>query len=140
MSLVGAMVTIGIITTSVYFLLNAQDIFFNTSKNVEMKESVLQDKTAKAAMLQSDDFLRLEQTCTLYQLSGSQPGNCLTNSTSAHAFLYHWYNADPSTKMCIELTSCTKKAGGKLYEVIMTAHYETKGNKLSSSFSFRKAK
>lgn len=141
MSLVGALVTLGLISIGALALMTVQEQFFKTTKTIEVKESVVQEGAAKAAILQNGDFLKLEEICKKYsKTAGTQPGDCLGNIESAHYFLYLWYQADPQTKMCIELTRCIKKAQGKIYEVTLTTHYDVNGKKLSTPIVFRKAK
>jgi hypothetical protein len=141
MSLVGALVTLGILSIGVLALMKAQDQFSKTAQTVEFKESVIQEAASKAVVIQSNDFLKLEDTCRLYSLNGTEPGNCNNlTSSSTHPFLYRWYKADALTNLCLELTSCTKVASGKMLNVILTAYYETNGKMTMSTVSFRKAK
>jgi len=142
MSLVGALVTLAIIGIGALALMNTQELFQKSTQDVDAKESVIQETINKAAILQSFDSLKLQETCNQYALNGSQPGSCNTNTLERydHEFLYSWYNADATTRICIELTRCQKRSGGKLIEVFLTTHYEVKGKKIKVPVSFRKAK
>lgn len=141
MSLLGVMITIAIVALGAYALMNAQDQFSQTTRTMEAKESVIQELTNRSAVLQSQDFLRLEETCAIHSLAGSGPGDCSSTATSStHPFLYRWYNVDAITKICLELTKCEKLAHGKIYVVHVSAHHQTNGKALKTVMTFRKAK
>lgn len=142
MSLVGVIITIGIVTVGAYALMMTQDKFSKTTRDVDTKESVVQELSNRSAILQTMDFLKLETTCAQYALDlGTSPGDCTnTAATSSHSFLYKWYNVDSLTKICIEISKCTKMAAGKMYVVHVTAHHESGEKLIKSTLTFRKAK
>jgi len=141
MSLVGVLVTLSVLSVGIIALMNVQHQFSSTTKNVEIKESIIQEATNKVAILQSNDYLKIMDTCRLYALNGTEPGDCSNlNSTSTHTFLYRWYKVDALYKICLDITSCNKIASGKMLEVAVGAHHEVNGKRLKTILKFRKAK
>lgn len=136
------MVAFSLIAAAALALMNAQGLFMKSTKTVNVKESVMQEFVAKAAIIQSQDALELQALCNDIALGTSGQGNCLTNTPSqpVHPVLYQWIEADPQTKICIELTRCTLKAEEKIYEALLTVFWEIATIKHTAVLTIRKAK